>query len=57
MTPEQAIQFLDQVTAQLTVNRQVHMQISQALQVIKSELTSKVVKDSLPSAAKETAQK
>lgn len=40
MTPEQAIQFIDQVTAQLTVNRQVHIQVIESIRVLK-ELVNK----------------
>jgi hypothetical protein len=40
LTPEQAVQILDQATAQLNVSRAVHAQIVAALQVMQ-ELAAK----------------
>lgn len=38
MTPEQALQILDQATAQITTTRQNHIQISGAIQVLKQSI-------------------
>ena len=35
MTPEQALEILNQATAQLPVNRQTHEQILKALEVLR----------------------
>lgn len=38
MTPDQALQILDQATAALSVNRQTHNQIMQALAALRQAL-------------------
>lgn len=44
MTPEQALQILDQATALLQVNRQDQIQIMEALRVLKAAIEEKPTK-------------
>jgi len=40
MSPQQALEFLNQVTAQVTANRQVHAQIAQAISTLQIAIQS-----------------
>ena len=41
MTPDQALALLDQVTQGMNMNRQVHLQVMEALRILKGVLEKK----------------